>query len=82
MPEQVWVTHICVGRGHNLYASSTEKKAKQIVHEYVKEWWDMELPGEEMPNSPEATVERYFEHIEGDEWANVEPTTLDGGYNE
>lgn len=69
--QRLWAVVIHHERGDNLYIARTEARAKEIVHDYVKSWWGVEIPDEPMPALPSEAVSGYFERVEG-EYAVVE----------
>ena len=66
---KIWIAVIEHRHGQNVYAARTKRKLLDQLYDYVKQWWDSEIPDEELPPklSKKAAVDRYFEHV-GHEW--------------
>ena len=66
---KIWIAVIEHRHGQNVYAARTKRKLLDQLYDYVKQWWDSEIPDEELPPklSKKAVVDRYFEHV-GHEW--------------
>lgn len=65
---KIWIAVIEHRHGHNVYAARTKAKITNDLYDYVKQWWESEIP-EEMPVklSKKEAVDKYFEMVEH-EW--------------
>jgi hypothetical protein len=52
-----------------VYGAKTKKKLVDQLYDYVKQWWESEIPDEELPAkaSRREIVDRYFERV-SHEW--------------
>ena len=66
---KIWIAVVEHRHGQNVYAARTKRKLLDQLYAYVKQWWESEIPDEELPaNLPKKeAVDRYFEHV-GHEW--------------
>lgn len=67
----VWVVMIHHRHGANVYVTTTEAKANEIVREYVDDEWPMEIADTPKPADPMEMVRQYFEENE-DEYADIQ----------
>ncbi len=66
---KIWIAVIGHRHGQNVYAARTRKKLVEQLYEYVKQWWESEIPDEELPAnvSKKQVVDDYFERV-SHEW--------------
>ncbi len=66
---KIWIAVIEHRHGQNVYAARTKKKLVDELYDYVKQWWESEIPDEELPTKvpKRKVVDLYFEHV-GHEW--------------
>ena len=66
---KVWIAVVEHRHGQNMYAARTKRKLLDQLYAYVKQWWESEIPNEELPAKVSRTdaVNRYFERV-GHEW--------------
>lgn len=66
---RIWIAVVEHRHGQNVYAARTKRKLMDQLHAYVKQWWESEIPDEELPaNQPKKeVVESYFSQV-GHEW--------------
>lgn len=66
---KVWIAVVEHRHGQNVYAAKTKRKLVDQLYEYVKQWWDSEIPQESLPPklSKQQVVNLYFERV-GHEW--------------
>ena len=66
---KIWIAVVEHRHGQNVYAARTKGKLLDELYDYVKQWWDSEIPDEELPKrlSKRAAVDFYFERV-GHEW--------------
>ena len=46
---KIWIAVVEHRHGQNVYAAKTKKKLVDQLYEYVKQWWESEIPDEELP---------------------------------
>lgn len=59
-PANVYVLVIEHRHGDNLYVCRTWRSARTRLDEYVREWWDHEMPDRTMPRKQEQRILQYF----------------------
>ena len=66
---KIWIAVVEHRHGQNVYAARTKRKLVDQLYAYVKQWWESEIPDEELPAkvSKREAVDLYFEHV-GHEW--------------
>ena len=66
---RIWIAVVEHRHGQNVYAARTKRKLVDQLYAYVKQWWDSEIPDEELPAkvSKREAVDLYFESV-GHEW--------------
>lgn len=66
---KIWIAVVEHRHGQNVYAAKTKNKLVDQLYDYVKQWWESEIPDEELPaNVPrKQVVDDYFEHV-SHEW--------------
>lgn len=66
---KVWIAVVEHRHGQNVYAARTKRKLLDQLYAYVKQWWESEIPNEELPPnaSLQDAIDRYFELV-GHEW--------------
>ena len=66
---RIWIAVVEHRHGQNVYAAKTKRKLLDQLYAYVKQWWESEIPDEELSAglSKKEAVDRYFEHV-GHEW--------------
>jgi len=66
---KIWIAVIEHRHGQNVYAARTKRNLVDQLYAYVKQWWESEIPDEELPAkaSKREAVDLYFEHV-GHEW--------------
>lgn len=66
---KVWIAVVEHRHGQNVYAAKTKRKLVDQLYEYVKQWWDSEIPQESLPPqlSKQQAVNLYFDRV-GHEW--------------
>lgn len=66
---KIWIAVVGHRHGQNVYAARTKAKLVDQLYAYVKQWWESEIPDEELPAGlpKKEVVDRYFEHV-GHEW--------------
>ena len=62
--DQLTILTITHRHGVNIWPCRTRRLAKQILAEWVRQWWHQELPGTPMPQGKNEMIETYFESIE------------------
>ena len=62
---KIWIAVIEHRHGQNVYAARTKKKLMDQLYAYVKQWWESEIPNEELLKKlpHKAAVEQYFERV-------------------
>ena len=62
---KIWIAVVEHRHGQNVYAARTKKKLVDQLYDYVKQWWESEIPDEELPADlpKQQAVERYFEQV-------------------
>lgn len=62
---KIWIAVVEHRHGQNVYAAKTKKKLMEQLYDYVKQWWESEIPDEELPTkaSRREIVDRYFERV-------------------
>ena len=48
---KIWIAVIEHRHGQNVYAAKTKQKLLDQLYDYVKRWWESEMPDEELPPS-------------------------------
>jgi len=66
---KIWMAVVEHRHGQNVYAAKTKRKLVDQLYDYVKQWWESEIPDEELPAkaSKREVVDSYFEHV-SHEW--------------
>jgi len=66
---KIWIAVVEHRHGQNVYAARAKRKLMDQLYAYVKQWWESEVPDEELPAkmSKREVVDLYFEHV-GHEW--------------
>ena len=66
---KIWIAVVEHRHGQNVYGAKTKKKLVDQLYDYVKQWWESELPDEELPAnaSKRQVVDDYFERV-SHEW--------------
>ena len=66
---RIWIAVVEHRHGQNVYAARTKRKLLDQLYAYVKQWWESEIPDDELPAnvSHQDAVNRYFERV-GHEW--------------
>ena len=66
---KIWIAVVEHRHGQNVYAAKTKRKLLDQLYAYVKQWWESEIPDEELSAglSKKDAVDRYFEYV-GHEW--------------
>jgi hypothetical protein len=66
---KIWIAVVEHRHGQNVYAAKTKKKLVDQLYDYVKQWWESEIPDEELPAnvSKKQVVDDYFERV-SHEW--------------
>ena len=66
---KVWMAVVEHRHGQNVYAARTKRGLLDQLYEYVQEWWDSEIPDEEMPTDlpRKEVIDLYFSQV-GHEW--------------
>ena len=66
---KIWIAVVEHRHGLNVYAARTKRKLVDQLYAYVKQWWESEIPDEELPAkaSRREIVDRYFERV-SHEW--------------
>ena len=69
---RIWIAVVEHRHGQNVYAARTKRKLLDQLYTYVKQWWESEIPDEELPADlpKKDAVDRYFEHV-GHEWLEI-----------
>lgn len=69
MPDgTVWVFFLHTKEDDDVSLYTTKELADAAVYEFVKYWWDIEMPADEdIPEDPADAIESYFEFIDH-EW--------------
>jgi len=64
--------------GNNYYVCANKNIAQHILHEYVLEYWDRAFFDDniEIPNTPEETIDLYFDENYKGEWYEIESTEV------
>ena len=62
---KIWIAVVEHRHGQNVYAARTKAKLLDQLYAYVKQWWESEIPDEELSPklSKRTAVERYFERV-------------------
>jgi hypothetical protein len=62
---KIWIAVVEHRHGQNVYAARTKGKLLDQIYAYVKQWWESEIPDEELPADlpKKDAVDRYFEHV-------------------
>ena len=78
--KHVWVLTISHRHGTDCSVFTKRQKAVDFLYEYVKQWWDDEIPNKKIPSTMGRAVDAYFDHV-GDrsvsEWYNIIQTVVD-----
>lgn len=61
--------------GSAIYAAKTYEGLMKLVYEYVREWWNHEIPNQPMPEDEKEAIDTYFEKVEN-EWLTTDETEL------
>ena len=48
---RVWIAVVEHRHRQNVYAARTKRGLLEQLYEYVQEWWESEIPDEEMPTN-------------------------------
>ena len=66
---RIWIAVVEHRHGQNVYAAKTKKGLVDQLYDYVKQWWESEIPDDELPAkaSRREIVDRYFERV-SHEW--------------
>ena len=74
---KIWIAVVEHRHGQNVYAARTKAKLMDQLYAYVKQWWESEMPDEELPVklSKKNAVDRYFERV-GHEWLETLATAI------
>jgi hypothetical protein len=59
-PANVYVLVIEHRHGDDLYVCRTQRSARTRLDEYVREWWDHEMPDRKMPKKRQERILEYF----------------------
>jgi hypothetical protein len=62
-PANVYVLVIEHRHGDDLYVCRTERSACRRLDEYVREWWDHEMPDRQMPKRRSERIDEYFKEM-------------------
>jgi len=57
---EIYIATIEHKHGANQYAAKSESALLNAIDEYVREWWDQELPGKPMPKDMHNRRDDYF----------------------
>ena len=62
---KIWIAVVSHRHGQNVYAARTRQKLIDELYDYVRQWWESEIPDEKLPKrlSKKAVVDRYFERV-------------------
>ena len=62
---RIWIAVVEHRHGQNVYAAKTKRKLLDQLYAYVKQWWESEIPDEELSKntSKREAVDRYFEQV-------------------
>ena len=62
---KIWIAVVEHRHGQNVYGARTKKKLMDQLYDYGKQWWESEIPDEELPAkaSKREIVDRYFERV-------------------
>ncbi len=66
---RIWIAVVEHRHGQNVYAARTKRKLLNDLYAYVRQWWESEIPDEQMSKGvpKRVVVDRYFELV-GHEW--------------
>jgi hypothetical protein len=62
-PADVYVLVIQHRHGEDMYVCRTERSARRRLDEYVREWWDHEMPDRQMPKGRSERIDEYFREM-------------------
>jgi hypothetical protein len=58
------------------HVTETEELAYQLLHAYVKEWWNDGAETPEMPKKRDRAIEMYFDKVREDEYYEIEECSI------
>lgn len=61
---KIFIATISHKHGVFFFAAKTENGLREQLGEYVREWWDRELPDEQIPAATQSQIEAYFEQVD------------------
>ena len=66
---KIWLAVVEHRHGQNVYADRTKRGLLDQLYEYVQEWWESEIPNEDMPTDlpRKEVIDQYFSKV-GHEW--------------
>jgi len=80
LPESmsIWVAVVEHRHGQNVYVARTEYGVLDQLYDYVQEWWDSEIPDEEMPTDlpKKEVIDQYFSKVGPERLETLSETTL------
>jgi hypothetical protein len=59
---KIWTLVLELRQGNEVHLFKTERLADKFLYDFVREWWDAEIPDEAMPTSQRDAVDAYFYH--------------------
>ena len=64
--------------GNNYYVCANRNIVEHILHKYVLEWWNDAFFDDkvEIPNTPQETIDLYFDENFRREWYEIESTEV------
>ena len=67
---KVWVAVVEHRHGHTVYVAKTKQNLTDQLYDYVRRWWESEIPDEELPAkaSKREIVDLYFEGVRHETW--------------